>query len=211
MGYDLQVTRALMAFDSEWYPILDAEVQALARDERAKPALDKLRFAAGRLTAKNPDPGLVGRMIDLAARLDAWVIGEDGEWYVRDGDCVVARQRGPEAFAWNRRFLTRGTWLGGMNAHAPIRPGEWARLVAAQPDFTTMTRIEATLPSGVRWIACPPVACWTGHPSGRVMPFFFDVDVIEVRHAHEPAVRRMTALATALGAKVVDDCDVSPA
>ena len=79
--------------------------------------------------------------------------------------------------------------------------------LAAQPDFTTMTRIEATLPSGVRWITCPPVACWTGHPSGRVTPFFLDRDVIEVRQADGPTVQRTTALAASLGARVVDDED----
>jgi hypothetical protein len=81
------------------------------------------------------------------------------------------------------------------------------RWVAAQPDFATMTRIETTLPSSVRWIPCPPVAGWTGHPSGRPMPFFLDRDVIEVRHADRPTVRRMATLAASLAAKVLDDED----
>lgn len=229
VGYDLHITRAFMSFDSERYPILGTEVDDLARDEPdltippdaprrpdfcyinwdsgAPHSDDYLLFRAGRLTTKNPRPELLRRMIELAARLDAWVIGDDGEVYEWDGDRVVHRQRGPEAFARHPRYITRGTFSSGMNAHAPIRPDEWAALVAAHPDFTTMTRIEATLPSGVRWIPCPPVACWAGHPSGRPMPFFLDGDVIEVRYADGPTVRRMAALAAFLGAKVVDDDD----
>ncbi|SFF10354.1 hypothetical protein SAMN05421541_10655 [Actinoplanes philippinensis] len=126
------------------------------------------------------------------------------EW---DGEQVVDGERGPEAFEWNQRFLTRGTWASGMNARAPIRAEEWAQAVAAQPDFEMMTRIEATLPSGARWITCPPVACWSGHTSGRPIPFFHDRDVIEVRDADEPTIRRMVALASTLAAKVVDDDD----
>ncbi len=39
------------------------------------------------------------------------------------------------------------------------------------------------------------------------MPFFLDRDVIEVRYADGPTVRRMAALAAPLGAKAVDDRD----
>jgi hypothetical protein len=46
-----------------------------------------------------------------------------------------------------------------------------------------------------------------GHPSGRPVPFFFDIDVIEVRHADGPTLRRMMALAASLAAKVLDDED----
>jgi hypothetical protein len=227
VGYDLHITRAFVSYDSERYPILGTEVDDLARDEPdltippdaprrpnfcyinwesdASDGYDYLRFDAGRLTTKNPRPELVRRMTELAARLDAWTLGDNGEVYEWDGDRVVDRQRGPEAFAWHARYITRGTWSSGMNGHAPIRPDEWAELVADQPDFATMTRIETTLPSGVRWISCPPVACWMGHPSARPMPFFFDVDVIQVRHADGPTVRRMTALAASLAAKVLDD------
>jgi hypothetical protein len=135
------------------------------------------------------------------------VIGDDGEVYEWDGQRVVDRQRGPEAFAGNPRYLTRGTFSSEMNPGAPIRPEEWERLVATEPDLEMMTRIEATLPSGRRWIACPPVAGWTSHPSGRVVPFFHDRDVIEVRDPDEPTTRRMRQLAPALTATLVDDND----
>ncbi|MEV6842252.1 hypothetical protein [Actinoplanes sp. NPDC051411] len=216
MGYDLHITRAFTSFDSSRYPILLAEVVAVLRDEPDLVVPDDapcradlcfvewtageggLMFDNGRLRSKNPREEFIRRMTELASRLDAWVIGDDGEVFERDGEQVVRRQRGPGAFVVNARYLTRGT---------PIRPEEWERLAAAEPDFRTMARIEATVPSGRRWIACPPVACWTGHPSGRVVPFFHDEDVIEVRHADEPTIRRMRELAPALAATVVDDED----
>ena len=67
-----------------------------------------------------------------------------------------------------------------------------------------MTSIEAELPSGLSMIACPPVACWTGHPSGRPVPFFHDVDLIEVADADELTEGRMAELAAALSARVAD-------
>jgi hypothetical protein len=229
MGYDLHITRAFVSYESERFPILGAEVDELVRAEpdltippdaprrpdfcyvfwtADAPGTDHyLLFHQGRLSIKHPEPAFQLRMMDLAAHLDAWVIGDDAEVYERDGDRVVRRQRGREAFAGQRRFITRGTWLGGANRHVPIRPDEWAALVAAQPDFTMMTSIEAILPSGIRLIRCPAVACWTGHPSGQLIPFFFDEDVIELRHADKPTERRMVKLAAALAATAVDDDD----
>jgi hypothetical protein len=226
VGYDLHITRAFMSFDSGRYPILGTEIDELVSTEAdlvippdapRRPEFcyltwpadgdDWLLFDAGRLRTTHPRPPLLRRMTELAARLDAWVIGDDGEVYEWDGERVADRQRGPEAFAGNRRYLTRGTCSSGLNAHAPIGPDEWAQFVATQPDFATMTRIEAVLPSGVRWISCPPVACWMGHPSGRPVPFFHDRDVIEVRHADGPTTSRMLTLAPALAARAVDDED----
>lgn len=77
-------------------------------------------------------------------------------------------------------------------------------LTAAEPDFETVSSIEVELPSGLRRIACPPVDYWTGHPSGRPVPFFYDEDLIEVSDADEPTERRMAELATALAARVAD-------
>jgi hypothetical protein len=226
MGYDLHITRALNWFDSERYPILGAEVDALVRDEpeltilpdepprpdscyllwncAASESEGGLWLKRGQLQTKNPRTELVRRMTDWATRLDAWVIGDDDEVYEWDGERVSHWEREPEADEWNQRFLTRGTWASGSNTQAPIGAEQWAEVVAAQPDFAMMTQIEATLPSGTRWITCPPVACWTGHPFGRPIPFFHDQDVIEVRNADEPTIHRMVALAPTLAAKVVD-------
>jgi hypothetical protein len=227
VGYELHITRAFVSYESERFPILGTEVDDLVRDEPdltippegprrpdfcfvawesgAPDGPSYLRFSEGRLSTKNPQRALLLRMTDLAARLDAWVFGDDGDACERDHDQLITARNAPKEFGRDPRYITRGTYSSGMNEHAPIRPDEWAELVAAQPDFTTMTRIEATLPSGVRWIPCPPVACWTGHPTVRLMPFFFDCDVIEVRHSDGPTVHRMAALAASLGAKVVND------
>jgi hypothetical protein len=125
VGYELHITRAFMSFDSERYPILGAEVDDLVRDEPDltippdAPRRPDLRYIdwgaasphgdfclllrAGRLSCARPGPERVRRMTELAARLDAWVIGDDGEVYEWDGIRIVDRQRDPEAFAWHRR------------------------------------------------------------------------------------------------------------
>lgn len=226
VGYDFHITRAFRWDDSARYPILGTEIDDLVRDEPdvsippdapRRPDFcflswdasgdDYLMFEGGRLRTKNPRPGLLLRMADWAVRLDAWLLGDNDEACERDGEQLVERQRDRAGFAWNPRYLTRGTYNSGMNPDTPIRPDEWMRLAAAQPDFVMTTHIEAILPSGVRAIPCPPVACWTGHPSGRPVPFFHDQDVIEVRVADEPTIRRMRTLAPALAARAVDDED----
>jgi hypothetical protein len=222
VGYDLHITRAVFWPESDRYPILGSEVADLVRGTpgltvppgRAQlpgpcwingdtPERDALWFHNYQLQSKHPRPEFRRRMIELAARLDAWVVGDDGEVYDWDGTQVISWQRGPAAFAVDPRYLTRGTASSGLNHDAAIRPDEWAEVAAAQPDFTTMTRIEATLPSGVREIPCLPVPAWTGHPSGRPVPFYFERDLIEVRNADGPTIARMKRLATALNAKVL--------
>ena len=135
------------------------------------------------------------------------MVGDDSEVYDGDGTQVISWQRGSAAFATDPRYLTRGTSSSGLNRDAAIRPGEWAAVAAAQPDFATMTRVEATLPSGVREIPCLPVPAWMGHPSGRPVPFYFDRDLIEVRIADEPTIERMKQLSAPPKAKVLDDED----
>ncbi|MEV6346432.1 hypothetical protein [Actinoplanes sp. NPDC051851] len=220
MGYDLHITRALIDYESEWFPILAGEVEALvaAEPDLAIPpdaprrpdfcfvlwtgsAPDRehyLLFQYGRLSIKNPEPPFVRRMVELAAHLDAWPIGDNGELYSCDGDRLRSGERDWSAIARDRHFLRRPT---------PITPGEWASVTATQPDFTPMTRIKTPLPSGVRTIACPEVSCWTAHPSGDPIPFYVDDGAIQVRHADAPTRLRMTALAPALAATTVDDHD----
>jgi hypothetical protein len=224
MGYDLHITRAIWDYESERFPILDAEVVAavhtasdlvIPSDAPRHPGFcyvlwassaseEYLLFQNGRLSTKNPSDALQRRMIELAERLDAWVIGQDAELYEWDGNRVVQRWRSREAYAGRPRLITRGSTSSGMNSQAPITASEWTALVGAQTDFETTTSIEVELPSGLRRIACPPVACWTGHPSGRRVPFFHDEDLIEVSDADEPTVRRMAELAAVLAARVAD-------
>jgi hypothetical protein len=224
MGYDLHITRAIWDYESERLPILDAEVVAAvhAADDLVTPpdaprhpgfcyvswtssaSNEYLLFQDGRLSTKNPSEAFVRRMIEWAEHLDAWVIGQDAELYAWDGERVVQRWRSPEAYARRKRLITRGNTLSGTNSGAAIRATEWTAVAAGQPDFTVMTSIEAELPSGSRRIAFPPVICWTGHPSGRPIPFFHDEDLIEVSEADEPTERRMAELAAVLAARVAD-------
>lgn len=168
---------------------------------------DWLRFSGGKLSTKNPECPLIHRMIEIAAELDAWVLGDAPEVYEWNGDEVTARELKPADLPWPAYFLTRRGVPGGYHRDAPILEQEWTSLVASQPDFAVLTRVEARLPSGLSWIACPPVACWTGHPSGRPVPFFFDEDVVEVTGPDPATVERMLALAPLLAAKVVDGND----
>ncbi|HEY7225147.1 MAG TPA: hypothetical protein VH561_16360 [Micromonosporaceae bacterium] len=221
MGYDLHISRAPAWIQSRRYPILGEELIDLVRRE---PDLafempgepnpehflltvgtdDWLHFWNGQLQTKHPGEALTRRMIELATTLDAWVYGDDGEIYQWDGTAVKARQPELAEMPFPSYHLTRHTVPGGFNAQAPIPEREWLDLVASLPDFTVMTRVRARLPSGLRWIACPPVACWTAHPSGEPVPFFHDRDLIEVSKPDEATLSRLCELAPPLGAAVLD-------
>lgn len=222
MGYDLHITRAIWNYESERFPILDEEVTAAvdAAADLFTPAEaprhpgfryvfwtgsateEYLLFQEGRLDTKNPSDAFKRRMIELGERLNAWVIGQDAEVYQWDGNQVSYRWRSQEEYHTRTRLITRGSVHSGRNDADPIRADEWTALAAAQPDFARMTSIEVELPAGPARIACPPVHCWTGHPSGRPVPFYHEEDLIEVDDADEPTEHRMAELATALRARV---------
>jgi hypothetical protein len=63
------------------------------------------------------------------------------------------------------------------------------------------------VPSGFKWFSCPPVTCWTGHLSGKPVPFFLDEyeQGIEVFQPDATTLTRMQALAQLLDAAVVRD------
>ncbi|WP_436534731.1 hypothetical protein [Actinoplanes sp. HUAS TT8] len=221
MGYELHITRAFRSWETARYPIADAEVVDLVRAEADltipadAPRRDgfahvtwsvvlaerehHLLFQDGCLSVKHPEDVFVRRMIELAARLDAWVIGDDSELYEWDGLGIAQRDRDWVAIGARGRYLRR--------PGAPIRADEWAELVAAQSDFVMTTRVEATVPSGRRWVDCPPVPAWTGHPDGRLVPCFHDDDTVEVEDADGPVDERMRALAATLGAVLLDRSD----
>ncbi|MFC0528386.1 hypothetical protein [Phytohabitans kaempferiae] len=163
-----------------------------------------LHVSNGQIQSTWPGEALIRRMAALARSLDAWLMGDDCELYVAAPDgTVTARERTPDDLhpalgVHPRRFLTR---------HArPIPVAEWWALVAGQPDFRVDERIEALLPSGWRLITCPPVAHWTGHPSGRPVPFFHEGDgYVEVAHVDPVTRSRMVELAALLDAGVHDD------
>src|SRR5690554_771364 len=99
MGYDVHITRAehwpenegheIAA--SEWHDVVNNDPDLrLARYNGphfaiwdAHPEIDEawLDWDAGNITTKNPDRALLRKMTELAARLDAQVLGDDGELY----------------------------------------------------------------------------------------------------------------------------------
>jgi hypothetical protein len=224
VGYDLHISRAIRWVDSEWFPINRAEVMGLIQrhDDLALPdgypdtgsggfdfscrPDDWLWFTDGEIKTKNPVPGLIRRMVDLAAELDAWLTGDDGEVYTWDGREIVQRYRRPDEYQVEGCIITRASGTV-YSWEAPILPDAWMALAQAQPDFDIGTRIEALLPSGPSWIICPPVAHWMGHPAGIPLPFLPFQDVVMVRDRDPATVRRASQLAATLGARVTDEND----
>jgi hypothetical protein len=110
MGYDLHITRSSERFHDggirpeEWLAILERQQDlALAGVNGPHfaywlPSGDEeewLDWHRGTVYSKNPSPGLIARMVDIASLLGAQVLGDDGERYatggvVLDGDIVLA-------------------------------------------------------------------------------------------------------------------------
>jgi hypothetical protein len=157
-----------------------------------------LRYSEGEVSAKEPSDRVIHRMLELATELDAWVIGDNGEVFARDGDGVRTWEWDEADLPGDPLYLSRDELDPD-----PISSEEWLAVVAEQADFRINTTIEAKLPSGMARIPCPPVACWTGHPSGEPVWCFHDEDLVEVRGDDPDTVRRMTALAVAMGAEVL--------
>jgi hypothetical protein len=225
MGYDLHLTRALFWPDRERFPIRAAEVTALVERE-ADLALDgpgefdptmffvrvgpddALQFWRGGLSAKTPQRPLIRRMVEIGHLLDAWVIGDDGEYYGWNGE-VTAREPTREELPGPAYLLVGAASPRGYSWEAPILEQAWLELVSAQADFTVMPWVQARLPSGRTWIPCPRLAYWNGHPTGRPIPFFFDQDHIEAT-ADPATLARLRELAPVLDARVLDE-ELKPA
>lgn len=165
-------------------------------------------YSRGDIRTKHPDEPTIRRMIGIANALDAWVTGDDPVLFELDTDGnVTERQPSLEYILQNLPrplFITRGTSRYGPIQPNPISYEEWMDLVSKQPDFRVERQVEATLPAGKRMIACPPLAVWNGHPSGKPVPFFFDEDAIEVRGEDEHTFDRMINLAASLTANVLN-------
>lgn len=99
MGYDVHITRAENWSDNqgceitaaEWHSVIDTDPELrpagyngphLAIWE-AHPSNDEawLDWCDGNITTKHPDEPLLRKMVEIAARLDAKVQGDDGELY----------------------------------------------------------------------------------------------------------------------------------
>jgi hypothetical protein len=105
MGYDLHITRAEDWADNEESPISAEEWLAAAAadpelrlgspngpyfadwvDLRTGAERGWLDWSDGDIFTKHPDRALLGKMLELAARLGARVQGDDGELYSRVED-----------------------------------------------------------------------------------------------------------------------------
>ncbi|WP_430789308.1 hypothetical protein [Actinoplanes sp. G11-F43] len=203
MGYNLYITRAVPAYYSTRFPITGAEVRAVVRsaadldipestsDEHILVTVgadDWLMFDDGHLHTKSPGDPLVRRMIEIAVELDAHVAGEADEVYDWDGTGITSVERAPRPSA---RITS-------------VTTDDW---VAAQPDFTWLTELAVDLPSGRRMLPCPPVACWTGHPSGEPVPFFMDdySDGVQVVAPDAATLDRLRRLGGFLRAGIDED------
>ena len=124
MGYEVEITRD--PFHSrkgegphihleEWYDVVrrDEELQFVvpSQPERHPPlsvrwtahpgaasedASNWLHYGLGTLDARYPDEPMIRKMVELAVRLKAVVVGDNGELYQFDGNGeVVAREEGP--------------------------------------------------------------------------------------------------------------------
>ena len=118
MGYELYITRAENTWETKEKPILEFEWKAIAENdseliysnndyydrtndegqiERFHPWIiashpDKppLWFIDGAIDSKNPDKLTIKKMVELAEKLNAKVIGEDGEVYDSEGNFTHA-------------------------------------------------------------------------------------------------------------------------
>ena len=156
MGYDLTLSRGRFAWENAGREITVDEVRALVAADASlaettagddlpgvkwltHPAGDEVVFwlLDGNLVVKNPDRATITRMVDLAARLDARVVGDDGEVYARDGtwsnpDAETSSQtpdRDRRSFL--RSFLGRARdtakVAGARLRGAPFRTGDRVR------------------------------------------------------------------------------------
>jgi len=128
MGYDLRITRAQEFYsttpqheipEAEWLAVVDADPElsvATLSDPYYFPGMvlwvtrhsDRygvpwFAWVAGCIYSKNPNGPIIEKMIDLAERLGARVLGEAGEQYLSDGR-VLGWERTPfEKADWRTR------------------------------------------------------------------------------------------------------------
>ena len=96
MGYDLHITRSAEWFDTagaeitadEWLALVDADPELAPAPELGDPYFAAwvgrdawLGWSDGQVFTKNPDRALLGKMVEIAARLGARIQGDEGELY----------------------------------------------------------------------------------------------------------------------------------
>jgi len=140
MGYDLHITKAQFDWETKEFPISLSEWEGVATgdpdlryatenyyqrrtlgggSERIHPWLlvshpeePPLWFMDGAISCKNPDEATIRKMVVLAEKLGARVIGEEGETYDAEGQCTPWKPPAGEVEPTpaKRSFLKR--WFG---------------------------------------------------------------------------------------------------
>lgn len=139
MAYELHVTRGRLPWENAGREITDDDLLALARTDpslEVVPAGDGpsgVRWTAhpagrevvfwlldGNLVARIVDKPVIATLVDIAGRLDARVVGDDGEIYARDGTWTnpEAESRSPPAEGSRRSFFRS---LFGRRTKPPAR------------------------------------------------------------------------------------------
>ncbi|MFT8895825.1 MAG: hypothetical protein ABF968_02565 [Acetobacter sp.] len=143
MGYDVEITRnplfsrkpgPKITLD-EWFDVIrrDPELKFFISANAADDGVDTALWTAhpdgeesgsalwccdGRIVAKYPDEPLIRKMVMLAARLDADVIGDNGEYYELDegGALVSGEVENLPAFEKQQNLIPLGSILYGSGS-----------------------------------------------------------------------------------------------
>ena len=107
MGYDAHITRRRAWSDADGPHITEQEWRARTESDAE---LASLYWDNGNISAKNPDPTLLRKMVSVAGTLAATVQGDDGEFYDAEGNPTPAPQ--PHLFtraaSWVRNLVSSG-------------------------------------------------------------------------------------------------------
>jgi hypothetical protein len=115
MGYELHITRAEHWSDNEQHPITAEEWLAVVTSDPelhidtqngpyfavwsgpcSYPDGGWFEWFDGNISTKHPDRAILGKMLQIAARLGAHVQGDDGEMYAAPED-LLSEEQLPEA------------------------------------------------------------------------------------------------------------------
>lgn len=201
MGYNLHITRAKRWADSQRRPIKAAEWLAIVAEDRELTLASKrgpcfafwnlekgadwgpwLNWHSGKIYAKNPDPALVEKMVEIAKNLNATVQGDDGEYYPGNNQAPYVVPEGAL-----EQITNRIAQLVGEIRRLPRRV--WALLKPAPCDFYVGQKVKDHLgrealvfnidrrsPTGTAVVSIR-------YPSG-----------MQVHHVGESASRELTAV-----------------
>ena len=141
MGYEAHITRRKSWSDDGGPAITEREWLAQIGDD---PDLATLVWNDGNLDAKNPDQGLLRKMVSVAAALSATVQGDDGELYDSAGDPVPPPQPGilSRVVAWVVDRTSPGA-KPLAEAELPFKVGDRVRDALGHPGTVTEIDVRA--------------------------------------------------------------------